>query len=189
MAAISETPGGSTWLDIALLRQQGLFLLDPVAADRFCSQQGIAVDAGLRFWTRACQLQLLRWPMVKKSPDNLRPESHFDEATAALDTVTQREVSAATARLRGDRTVIVIAHRLSTIRQADMIRYMSGGSIGASGTYDELAKSFPSFRNLTWRASERLRFVRNRRCGYRYTDVQRKRIYLMFSIASQMVRP
>ncbi|MCB2051691.1 MAG: ABC transporter ATP-binding protein [Novosphingobium sp.] len=73
----------------------------------------------------------------------------FDEATAALDTVTEREVSTAIARLRGDRTVIVIAHRLSTIRQADMIHYVTGGSIGASGTYDGLTQSYLPFRNLT----------------------------------------
>ncbi|MGD9470710.1 MAG: ABC transporter ATP-binding protein [Novosphingobium sp.] len=72
----------------------------------------------------------------------------FDEATAALDTVTEREVSAAIARLRGERTIIAIAHRLSTIRQADVIHYVEGGLIGASGTYDELAGSFQPFRQL-----------------------------------------
>lgn len=72
----------------------------------------------------------------------------FDEATAALDTVTEREVSAAINRLKGDRTVIAIAHRLSTIRQADVIHYVENGAIGASGTYEELMLSYQPFREL-----------------------------------------
>lgn len=72
----------------------------------------------------------------------------FDEATAALDTVTEREVSAAINRLKGERTVIAIAHRLSTIRQADVIHYVEDGAIGASGTYEELMAGSEQFRSL-----------------------------------------
>lgn len=72
----------------------------------------------------------------------------FDEATAALDTVTEREVSTAINRLKGERTIIAIAHRLSTIREADTIHYVEGGKIRASGTYEELADSSQAFRTL-----------------------------------------
>lgn len=72
----------------------------------------------------------------------------FDEATAALDTATEREVTAAISRLKGSRTIISIAHRLTTIRQADIIHYVDAGKIRASGTYEELEDTFEPFRNL-----------------------------------------
>lgn len=78
----------------------------------------------------------------------------FDEATAALDTATEREVSDAIARLRGDRTIIAIAHRLSTIETADVIHLVEDGKITGSGTYAQLLKSVPGFRKLAGQASE-----------------------------------
>lgn len=72
----------------------------------------------------------------------------FDEATAALDTATEREVSAAISRLRGDRTIIAIAHRLSTIETADRIHLVECGAISASGRYGELIEKSDSFRSL-----------------------------------------
>ncbi|HSG35520.1 MAG TPA: ATP-binding cassette domain-containing protein, partial [Sphingomonadaceae bacterium] len=72
----------------------------------------------------------------------------FDEATAALDTATEREVSEAIARLRGDRTVIAIAHRLTTIEAADTIHLVEGGRIVASGRYEELLGDNEKFRDL-----------------------------------------
>lgn len=76
----------------------------------------------------------------------------FDEATAALDTATEREVSAAIARLRGGRTVIAIAHRLTTIETADTIHLVEAGRITASGTYEELLRTAPGFSQLAGRA-------------------------------------
>jgi ATP-binding cassette subfamily B protein len=81
----------------------------------------------------------------------------FDEATAALDTQTEREVTEAIARLRqgyggqagGDaRTVIAIAHRLSTVEHCDRLIYLRGGRVAGIGTYQELS-SDPQFRQLT----------------------------------------
>lgn len=72
----------------------------------------------------------------------------FDEATAALDTATERAVVAAMDRLRGGRTIIAIAHRLSTIRHADMIHFIEGGAVQASGSYDALMATYSPFRVL-----------------------------------------
>ena len=72
----------------------------------------------------------------------------FDEATAALDTATEREVSAAIAGLRGSRTVLAVAHRLSTIASADVIHFVEDGQITASGSYPELIDKSVGFRAL-----------------------------------------
>jgi ATP-binding cassette, subfamily B, bacterial PglK len=71
----------------------------------------------------------------------------FDEATAALDTQTEREVTAAIASLHGTRTVIVIAHRLSTVQGCDRLILLEDGRIAVTGTYNELLRD-PSFRAM-----------------------------------------
>lgn len=72
----------------------------------------------------------------------------FDEATAALDNQTEREVTEAIATVHGTRTVIAIAHRLSTVRACDQLIYLKDGRVAAVGTYHELL-SDPGFRQLT----------------------------------------
>ena len=62
----------------------------------------------------------------------------FDEATAALDYQTEREVTEAIAAVHGTRTVIVIAHRLSTVRGCDRLIFLQDGRVAASGSYEEL---------------------------------------------------
>jgi ABC-type multidrug transport system fused ATPase/permease subunit len=77
----------------------------------------------------------------------------FDEATAALDNITEQEITDAALRLRGTKTVICIAHRLSTIEKSDRIHLMENGKVVASGTYAELLETSPEFKRLA-RVSE-----------------------------------
>jgi ABC-type multidrug transport system fused ATPase/permease subunit len=62
----------------------------------------------------------------------------LDEATSHLDTVSERFVQAALARLFAGRTSFVIAHRLSTILAADLIVVLDRGRIVEQGTHAEL---------------------------------------------------
>lgn len=76
------------------------------------------------------------------------PVLFFDEATAALDNQTEREVTEAIAAVRGSRTVIAIAHRLSTVRACDQLIFLKDGRVAATGTYQELL-AHADFRQLT----------------------------------------
>jgi ABC-type multidrug transport system fused ATPase/permease subunit len=62
----------------------------------------------------------------------------LDEATASVDTATERLIQEALERLMAGRTSFVIAHRLSTIRQADQILVLRHGEIIERGTHEEL---------------------------------------------------
>jgi len=62
----------------------------------------------------------------------------LDEATASVDTATERLIQQALERLMANRTSFVIAHRLSTIRNASQILVLRHGSIIERGTHEEL---------------------------------------------------
>ena len=62
----------------------------------------------------------------------------LDEATASVDTATERVIQEALQRLMANRSSFVIAHRLNTIRNADQILVMYRGEIIERGTHQEL---------------------------------------------------
>ncbi len=62
----------------------------------------------------------------------------LDEATANIDSYTERQIQIALARLLEGRTGIVIAHRLATVRGADRIIVLQEGRIVETGTHDAL---------------------------------------------------
>jgi ATP-binding cassette subfamily B protein len=62
----------------------------------------------------------------------------LDEATASIDSYTEREIQIALKRLLQGRTGIMIAHRLATVRDVDRIIVLQDGRIIETGSHDEL---------------------------------------------------
>jgi ATP-binding cassette, subfamily B, bacterial len=65
----------------------------------------------------------------------------LDEATASVDTATEKLIQQALERLMANRTSFVIAHRLSTIRKANQILVIRQGQIIERGTHEQLTSS------------------------------------------------
>lgn len=73
----------------------------------------------------------------------------LDEATASVDTETERMIQEGLERLVSGRTVFAIAHRLSTLKNADRLIVMDEGRITETGTHEELlAKPQGTYRKL-----------------------------------------
>lgn len=62
----------------------------------------------------------------------------MDEATAALDTETEREVIRAISDLHGQKTLIIIAHRVSTLKGCDHVHRFDGGRLVESLCYEDI---------------------------------------------------
>jgi ABC-type multidrug transport system ATPase subunit len=72
----------------------------------------------------------------------------LDEATAALDELSQARITEMLRREFAGRTVVSVSHRLSTIRHADRIAVLDHGQVVQEGTYEELASREGIFQEL-----------------------------------------
>jgi ABC-type multidrug transport system fused ATPase/permease subunit len=99
----------------------------PLGYDEVVGEDGVRLSGGQRQ-----RITIAR--ALVRDPDVLV----LDEATASLDTASEKAVQDALDNLRRGRTTLVVAHRLSTIRQADQILVIEGGRIVERGTHDDL---------------------------------------------------
>ena len=72
----------------------------------------------------------------------------LDEATSALDTLTEKRIYDAIYEQLSDMTLVIIAHRVSTVKRCDKIIVLEDGCVISDGTYDELLRKSPLFRDL-----------------------------------------
>lgn len=83
----------------------------------------------------------------------------LDEATAAMDTQTERNIQTAIERLRKGKTIISIAHRLSTLRDADSLAVIDDGELSEKGTHRELLDLRGVYYNLHKIQLDSLKFI------------------------------
>ncbi|MCD7776357.1 MAG: ABC transporter ATP-binding protein/permease, partial [Firmicutes bacterium] len=83
----------------------------------------------------------------------------MDEATAAMDTKTERQIQSALELLVKGRTTIMIAHRLSTLRDADSLIVIENGKMPEFGTHAELLKKHGIYFDLYKMQMEALRNI------------------------------
>ena len=101
----------------------------PKGYDSPVGEHGVQLSGGQR------QRIAIACALIKNAPIIL-----LDEATAALDSESEKHVQEAVAELCKGRTTITIAHRLSTIMHADRILVVEGGEIVEAGRHEELLR-------------------------------------------------
>ena len=72
----------------------------------------------------------------------------LDEATANVDSHTEKQIQASIENIRGSKTIVSIAHRLSTVQEANEIVYIEYGKIIEKGSFKELIELKGAFYNL-----------------------------------------
>ena len=102
----------------------------PEGYDTYVGERGVTLSGGQK-QRIAIARALLKDPRILI----------LDDATASVDTTTEREIQIALAHLMQGRTSFVIAQRLSTVRSANLILVLDRGRIGASGTHAELLQT------------------------------------------------
>jgi ATP-binding cassette subfamily B protein/subfamily B ATP-binding cassette protein MsbA len=120
-------PDEELWQVLEAANARGFVERLPEKLDTQVGERGVRLSVGEKQ-----RLSIAR-ALLKNPPILL-----LDEATASVDTETERLIQQALERLMVDRTSFVIAHRLSTVRHADKIYVFNLGRVVEEGTHDEL---------------------------------------------------
>ncbi|RPF50125.1 ABC transporter ATP-binding protein [Aquisalibacillus elongatus] len=137
-----------TMNDPAISREQAIQALKAVGADQFIEKLPNQYDEPVKEKGNEFsqgQRQLLSFARALAFDPAILI---LDEATANIDTETERVIQNALNVLKEGRTTLVIAHRLSTIQQADQIFVLKHGKILEEGTHESLLKLQGEYFNM-----------------------------------------
>jgi len=105
--------------------------------DTVIGEKGVKLSGGQRQRIAIAQV-LLRDPSVVI----------FDEATSAIDYISEQKINESIVNMAKERTVIVVAHRLSSVIKAEKIVVMKNGKVQSFGTHHELMEQCNEYREL-----------------------------------------
>lgn len=133
----SEIDDAAVWRALADAQLDGLIRSLPLGLDTFVGERGVRISGGQRQRVGIARA-------LYHDPEVLV----MDEATAALDHRTEREITDVLHELRGSKTMIMIAHRLSTVRRCDTLFVMADGRLVDQGGYEDLVEKSPVFQGM-----------------------------------------
>ena len=129
------------WKALESARASGLVRDLPDGLDTNVGERGVKLSGGEKQ-----RLSIAR-ALLKDPPILL-----LDEATASVDSETERLIQEALDALMADRSAFVIAHRLSTIRNADRIYVLDQGTVVQEGTHRQLLAADGLYAELSRQA-------------------------------------
>jgi ABC-type multidrug transport system fused ATPase/permease subunit len=122
-----EAPESALWDALRAANADAFTRALPQGLDTVVGERGVKLSQGEKQRLSIARALLMNPPILI-----------LDEATASVDTETERLIQQALDRLLHARTSLVIAHRLSTVRRAHLICVLQDGRITERGTHDEL---------------------------------------------------
>ncbi len=125
------------WRALEIANAAGFAKRLPEGLDTTVGERGVKLSVGEK------QRISIARALLKNPPILL-----LDEATASVDTETERLIQQALEKLMANRTNFVIAHRLSTVRHADRIYVLDHGRIIEQGTHDDLLQQDGLYSSL-----------------------------------------
>lgn len=127
LIAKREAGDEELWNALEIANAAGFVRRLPEGLDTHVGERGVKLSVGEK------QRISIARALLKNPPILL-----LDEATASVDTETEREIQEALEKLMVNRTSFVIAHRLSTVRNADRIYVLERGKVIEEGTHQQL---------------------------------------------------
>ncbi|MBL0691627.1 MAG: ABC transporter ATP-binding protein [SAR324 cluster bacterium] len=123
--------------------------VDYVQADKFIDKLPLGLEHGVLENGKNLSLGQSQMLGLARAYARDKDVFIFDEATAAIDSITENYIEQALKKIFNEKTAIIVAHRLGTIKNADQIIVLDNGMVKERGTHQELIDLKGSYFNLS----------------------------------------